>query len=34
VETGSILKATQKTASAINVSEWLNIAREAAQELI
>ena len=34
VETGSILKAAQKTASAVNVSEWLNIAREAALELI
>jgi len=34
VETGSILKATQKSASAIDVSEWLNIAQEAAQELI
>jgi curli biogenesis system outer membrane secretion channel CsgG len=33
VETGSILKAAQKTTSAVNVSEWLNIAREAAREL-
>jgi len=34
VETGRILKATQKLASALNVSEWLNIAQEAARELI
>ncbi len=34
VETGNILKATQKSASAVNVSEWLKIAQKAAQELI
>ena len=34
VETGNILKATQKTASSTNVFEWLNIAREAARDLI
>ena len=34
VETGSILKATQKSASGIDVSEWLNIAQVAAQDLI
>ena len=34
VETGIILKATQKCVSAINVSEWLNIVQEAARELI
>ena len=33
VETGSILKASQKMASAINVSEWLDVAGEAAREL-
>jgi curli biogenesis system outer membrane secretion channel CsgG len=34
VETGSVLKAAQKTASADALPEWLKIAREAAQELI
>ena len=34
VETGSILKATQKMAYSTNVFDWLNIAREAAQDLI
>jgi len=34
VETGNILKATKKTASSTNVFEWLNIAREAARDLI
>jgi curli biogenesis system outer membrane secretion channel CsgG len=34
VETGNILKATQKMTSSTNVFEWLNIAREAARDLI
>lgn len=34
VETGNILKATQKMTFTTNVFEWLNIAREAAQDLI
>ncbi len=34
VETGSIVKATQKTTSAGDLNAWLRIAREAAQELI
>jgi len=34
VETGRIVKATQKTTSAGDLGGWLRIAREAAQELI
>jgi curli biogenesis system outer membrane secretion channel CsgG len=33
VESGSILKAAEKTTSATDVSEWLRAAREAALEL-
>ena len=33
VETGRVVKATQKTTSAGNLNSWLKIAREAAQEL-
>lgn len=33
VETGKVLKAVQKTAKAEDISEWLDIAKQAAEEL-
>lgn len=33
VETGKVLKAVQKTAESENISEWLNIAKKAAEGL-
>jgi len=34
VETGSIVKAAQKTTSAGDLNGWLRVARQAAEELI